>query len=207
MTELERLATTLLTQWHGEGGADGGPITVSALLDRVLPYRLARRLLGIDVSEDYEALLLRLLAEEEGLVQVLPLEAAELARSTISSKLPDLDVLQLLRSAEVTVTPATVARLEGVLQMPPTRMPEAAPAPLPAAVAPPEPLPEFLTAVPITPPAVLCWSCSEALPEGRSVNFCPFCGADQRQPACAACGGAVEHHWKHCPECGLKLGG
>ena len=249
MTELERLASTLLTQWHAEGGADGGPIGVGALLDRVLPYRQARRLLGIDISEDYEALLLRLLAEEEGLVHVVPHAAAELARATIGSKLPDLDVLEKLRSAEVTLTPAALSRLEGVLQMPPARPPEGETVPAPVAAPPidglgeesddhpiddtdiiplpvsrmvadairvaletppagppPGPPPDFLTAVQFTPPQESCWSCSEGLPEGRMVKFCPFCGADQRPPACPACGGAVERNWKHCPECGVKLG-
>ena len=232
MTELERLTSTMLTQWHAEGRADGGPIVVSDLLDRVLPYRLARRLLGIDISEDYEALLLRLLAGEEDLVSVLPRDAAELARTTIATKLPDLNVLQQLRSAEVTVTTATVARLEGVLQMPPPRHLEETPAldsdetdiiPLPvnrivadairvALEAPPAdtpagPPPEFLTKVQFTAPAASCWSCSEALPEGRSAKFCPLCGADQRQLACKSCGGLLERHWKHCPDCGVALGG
>ena len=248
MTELERLTTTVLTQWHAEGGIDGGPIAVGALLDRVLPYRQARRLLGIDISEDYEALMLRLLAEEEELVTVVPADAADMARSTLASKLPDLDVLQLLRAASITITAATVARLEGVLQMPPTRggepeqapTPDAAPAaeepieqgddgpiddldiiPLPVSrvvadairvaletprpEVPAGPPPEFLTKVAFIPPAMSCWSCAEALPEGRSARFCPFCGADQRQPACAACGGAIERHWKHCPDCGIAL--
>lgn len=256
MTELERLTSTVLTQWHADGGAEGGPIVVSALLDRVLPYRQARRLLGIDISEDYEALMLRLLAEEEGLVHVAPHDAAEMARATIKSKLPDLDVLQKLRSAEVTVTAATVARLQGVLPMPTSRVVEEVlaspplalsaeepvmplheeigagedgpiddadiiPLPVsrvvadairvaletPLAEAPVGPPPEFLTAVQFTPPAASCWSCTEPLPEGRTVKFCPFCGADQRQPACPSCGGPVERQWKHCPECGIKLGG
>ena len=244
MTDLERLATTVLTQWHADGGVDGGPIAVNTLLDRILPYRQARRLLGIDSSEDYEALMLRLLAEEDGLVTVAPPDASEMARSTLASKLPDLDVLQLLRSAELTITAATVARLEGVLQMPPARSSEPEPEPAPEAVpaldepieqvddhdiiplpvsrvvadairvaletprseAPAGPPPEFLTKVAFIPPAMSCWSCTEPLPEGRSAKFCPFCGADQRQPACPACGGAIERQWKHCPDCGITLG-
>lgn len=233
MTELERLTSTMLTQWHAEGHADGGPMVVSDLLDRVLPYRLARRLLGIDISEDYEALLLRLLAGEEDLVSVLPRDAAKLARKTMAAKLPDLEVLQQLRSAEVTVTTATMARLEGVLQMPPPRPPEepldqpatdeteiiplpvnrvvadairvaleAVPADVPAG-----PPPEFLTKVQFTAPSAACWSCNEALPEGRGAKFCPLCGADQRQLACPSCKGPLERHWKHCPDCGVTLGG
>ncbi|MEP6590877.1 MAG: zinc ribbon domain-containing protein [Gemmatimonadota bacterium] len=258
MTELERLTATLLAQWHAEGGTAGGPIPIAALLDRVLPYRRARRLLGIDVSEDYEALLLRLLAEEEGLVEVHPAEAAEQARATLATKLPDLDVLQRLRPADVTVRADTVSRLEGVLQMPPARAVDPAPVPgMSAAIANPEPrafddipaigvgedgpindadiiplpvsrtvadairvaledreertshppTPEFLTAVQFHSPSESCWGCGEALPEGRSVKFCPFCGADQRAPTCPACGSSIERQWKHCAECGIKLGG
>jgi hypothetical protein len=157
-------------------------------------------------------------------------------------------VLQQLRAAEVTISGTTVARLEGVLQMPPTRVSEPEPVapaeampvlddapgladeapvddvdiiPLPVSrvvadairvaletpdsADPPLPPPEFLTKVQFVPPAMSCWSCSEGLPEGRSVKFCPFCGADQRPPACPACDGAIERHWKHCPDCGIKL--
>ncbi len=103
MTELEQFAAALMTQWRADGGADGAPIGVGALLDKVLPYRVARRTLGIDVSEDYEALVLQLLAEDEDLVRVEPVSAADMAKATITSRLPDLDALQLLRSAQLTV--------------------------------------------------------------------------------------------------------
>jgi RNA polymerase subunit RPABC4/transcription elongation factor Spt4 len=252
MTELERFAAALLVQWRSDGGTDGEPIVVGALLDKVFPYRFARRTLGIDVSEDYEALVLRLISEEEQLVRTEPLDAAEMAKSTMTSKLPDLDVLQLLRAATISLTSRTIARLEGVLPMPPAReesrwaepaapvaappreaeaapatpqivaVPEALPAeresadviPLhPTAVPEPEaapapagPPPAFLTTVSFTPPTEeSCWSCSEGLPNDRAVKFCPFCGADQRQPACSACGTPVERRWKHCPECGGSL--
>jgi RNA polymerase subunit RPABC4/transcription elongation factor Spt4 len=252
MTDLERFAAALLTQWRAEGGGDGGPIAVSALLTKVFPYRVARRTLGIDVSEDYEALVLRLLSEEEHLVRVEPVDAADMAKATITSKLPDLDVLQLLRAATMTITPRSIARLEGVLPMPNPRdeskwaepeppapadrgaaarqdaipslqaeAPGQEPAddtkvipfraerdPGPAEPAPTGPLPAFLTTVSFSPPAEeRCWSCSEPLPTDRDVKFCPFCGADQRQPACAACGAGVERKWKHCPDCGATLHG
>ena len=252
MTELERFAAALLTQWRADGGTDGGPIAVSALLTKVFPYRVARRTLGIDVSEDYEALVLRLLSEEEALVRVEPVDAADMARATITSKLPDLDVLQLLRAATVTITSRSIARLEGVLPMPtakdeskwaeadsPVELPPDAAArlepvpslqaelpgteptndtkviplraerePDPAPAVPTGPPPAFLTTVTFSPPAEeRCWSCSEPLPPDREVKFCPFCGADQRQPTCAACGTSVERKWKHCPDCGAKLHG
>ncbi len=229
MTDLERLAAALLAQWRAEGGPVDGPIAVGSILDRTLPYRVARRLLGIDVSEDYEALLLRLVAEEEGLVRAEPSDAAEMARSTMATKLPDLDVLQLLRSATVTFHAEVVARLDGVLPLRPQAHAEAPPAPSPVApavttpvtpirvAAAPDatvvakrskarsPAPEFVTQVQFDAPTAACWSCSVTLPIGRSVKFCPFCGADQRDPTCPACGAAVERSWRHCPDCGDRL--
>jgi len=234
MTDLERLAAALLAQWRTEGGPVDGPIAVGSILDRTLPYRVARRVLGIDVSEDYEALVLRLIAEEEGLVTVEPANAAEMARGTMAAKLPDLDVLQLLRSATLTFTPEAASRLDGVLPLrpqPPTEpstwAPPTSPAasepvvetpviPIRAVVAPadhtavapsspPTPAPDFVTQVRFDPPSAGCWSCEAALPTGRTVKFCPFCGADQREPTCPACHVAVERGWRHCPDCGEKL--
>lgn len=233
MTELERLAAALLAQWRTEGGPANGPITVGSILDRTFPYRVARRVLGIDVSEDYEALMLRLVAEEEGLVTVEPADAAEMARGTMAAKLPDLDVLQLLRSATLTFTAEAAARLDGVLPLrpqtggepstwapaPPPPVSETPVTPIRAVVAPADhtavamsvpptpaaPAPEFVTQVRFESPAPGCWSCAATLPAGRSVKFCPFCGADQREPSCPACGVAVERGWRHCPDCGETL--
>lgn len=114
MTDLERFAAALLAQWRVEGGAGGGPIEVAALIDRTLPYRTARRLLGIDVSEDYEALVMRLIAGEAGLAATEPEEAGEMARTTLAEKLPDLDLLKLLRTATITVSDEVVERLADV---------------------------------------------------------------------------------------------
>ncbi len=235
MTDLERFAAALLSQWRSEGSTDAGPIGVGALLDRVLPYRMARRTLGIDVSEDYEAMVLRLVAEEAGLMHVDPPEAGEMARTTLAAKLPDLDVLKLLRSATLTLTDEAIERLDGVLPMP-TSHDESkwAPAvehaesdlppdnsdiiPLPISPALAEAVAEA-TAIPLRPPTEpppvapgappveeFCWSCADQLPGNRQVKFCPFCGADQRQPACTACAAPVERRWRHCPECGTMLG-
>lgn len=234
MTELERIAAALLVQWRSDGGAVDAPIAVSAILDHALPYRVARRVLGIDVSEDYEALLLRLLSEEEGLVVVEPADAAEMARTTMAAKLPDLDVLQLLRSATVTFTESTTERLTDVLPLRTTPAPDPSPwspvADVPAArtetpvtpiraepvapadatavappTGPPAPVPEFVTKVQFDAPTSPCWSCAVALPSGRTVKFCPYCGADQREPSCPACEAPVERDWRHCADCGERL--
>ena len=208
MSELERLAGAVLARWRADGGGDHDPIAVSALLDRVLPYRVARRMLDIDASEDYEALVLRLLAEEESLVHVTPIDAAELARATANSRLPDLAVLQLLRPASFTVAERILTELVVAPDVPQLKATTTwATADVPAAeaaLAPvPVPVPSPITAVAAA--TAHCWNCPESLPGGRSAKFCPFCGADQRQPACNACGAIAERGWKHCAECGAKL--
>jgi hypothetical protein len=237
MTDLERFAAAVLAQWRTEGSELAGPIPVGEIVDRILPYRVARRSLGIDVSEDYEALVLRLVAEEQGLARVDPPEAGEMARTTLAAKLPDLDVLKLLRSAELTLSDEAIEQLDGVLPMPtshdeskwapPVEREEGDDSPhdtsdiIPLPVSPAlaeavaaatamsdDPPPEFLTTVQFTPPVeAQCWSCAEPLPHNRQVKYCPYCGADQRQPACPECAAPVERRWKHCAECGTRLGG
>jgi hypothetical protein len=226
VTDLERFAALVLGQWQSEGGHPDGAIAIGALLDRIFPYRSARRMLAIEASEDYEALVLRLIAEEAKLVETRPPEAAEMARTTMASKIPDLDVLALLRSATITFTDDAVLRLEGVLPLTPPmpdeaeplvegkpartdnmlamrRQPETTGSPVAAPIS--RPSVEHRTGVAFIPPSSLCWQCDAPLPPGRDAKFCVECGADQRQPACSACGSGVERHWKHCPECGNRL--
>lgn len=231
MTDLERFAAILLAEWQAESGRTDAALSVGDLLDRTFPYRSARRTLQLESSEDYELCVLRLVSEEGGLVETSPAEAGEMARATLAEKIPDLDQLQLLRSALVTFSDDAVSRLDGVRPLPQAMASEAevseeastgeetpdrgvipirrhaesagsTEAPPPTRAAPSEPPPAFLTGVAFTPPDGACWQCSTPLPTGRRVNFCVDCGADQRAPQCLACGSVVERHWKHCPECG-----
>jgi hypothetical protein len=51
-------------------------------------------------------------------------------------------------------------------------------------------------------PSTACAFCDSALPRGRAVKFCPFCGADQALVPCGACGEALEADWRFCIACG-----
>lgn len=161
MTELERFAAVLLNHWQQESGQPAAPLAVGSLLDRTLPYRTARRELGIDTSEDYEVLVLRLVAGEGGLTHTEPPEAGEMARTTMAAKVPDLDVLRLLRSATVTFTDDAIAQLEGVRPLPPRPEEPVAPTRVAEAeAAPPAPTP----VIPLHRPE----SVVEAAPEPES---------------------------------------
>jgi hypothetical protein len=47
-----------------------------------------------------------------------------------------------------------------------------------------------------------CRSCSESLPTGRPITFCPHCGQNVTTLNCPACGSELELGWKFCPSCG-----
>lgn len=225
MTEIERFAALLLAEMRAEGARPEAALGVGALLDRTFPYKMARRTLQLESAEDYEAMVLRLIAEEAGIVVTEPADAAEMARTTLASRIPDLDVLRLLRSASVTFTDDAITRLDGVRILP-SKPPESATADVAFEATPEsiEPSLERERVFPIrrhtevadatrvaTPPppigAATCWSCGAPPPPGRRMNFCVACGADQRAPTCGGCGAAVERSWKHCPDCGQVLGG
>lgn len=50
--------------------------------------------------------------------------------------------------------------------------------------------------------AVHCVFCDSLLPAFRTVRFCPFCGADQSQRPCGACGEPLQAEWAFCIACG-----
>ncbi len=70
------------------------PIPINELMDAVLPYRLVRRELAVDTSEDYETLILRLCAGEGDLVQADAATQAAL-QAELAKPLPDLGLLRV----------------------------------------------------------------------------------------------------------------
>lgn len=49
-----------------------------------------------------------------------------------------------------------------------------------------------------------CAFCRTVLPTGRTVRFCPFCGADQTLKPCSTCREPLEPSWKFCIACGTR---
>ena len=225
MTELERLVRRLVSVLESRD-PDGlhRPIAVAELRESVVPYRVHRAALGISSAEDYELLVLRLVAEEGEFVRTNPPAAAARAREEVASTNPNLDLVDQLADATIQIGGAGLAKIamlaEDVVVVPPDppAAPEPPPPPPPPPPQPPPPppplppapeVPEFeaLEPVPDAPAAVApgtatCRHCAAVLPTGRIVTFCPYCGVRLGARACAGCGAELEAEWRHCISCG-----
>ena len=92
-----------------------GPVEVSELYQRLIPYRTHRTHLGLDTHEDYEMVVLRLLAGERGYALVEPAEArAALAREVAAAN-PNTGYFKRYGSAKVTFDPGHVRAALGGL--------------------------------------------------------------------------------------------
>jgi len=199
------------------------PLQVAEILSDVLPYRANRRALGIESAEDYEALLLRLCAGDGGLARTDPPEIQARFRSELATPNPDLSLLRTHGDAFVSLAGPAVARALATdphaPYAPATSVPEGtlglswehAADDAPAADATEElALDEVRgdTEPDRTPgPAgEMCLYCGGPLPAGRQVNFCPHCGQDQTTLRCPACQTELEFGWRHCVNCGARIG-
>jgi predicted RNA-binding Zn-ribbon protein involved in translation (DUF1610 family) len=56
-------------------------------------------------------------------------------------------------------------------------------------------------------PMAACLWCSEPLPRRKTLNYCPFCGANMRTLPCPNCGEEMEVEWRFCVACRTDVGG
>ena len=50
-----------------------------------------------------------------------------------------------------------------------------------------------------------CRYCTQPLPAGRAVTFCPYCGLDVTRVRCPACSTELETAWRFCVTCGRTM--
>lgn len=198
------------------------PVSVAAIYEELIPYRVVRTPLGFAMNADYEHALARLLAGAGDLVRLEPESAAAELREELSSPNPDVSLVRRFGACEVWVA----APADGPGQTPVARRTEAA-----------APGTETVTATaasgprktqqdrkvetaPVHPPIasdagpaqrreadLRCEFCFGTLPAGRPVRFCPHCGADLTRRPCVACGYALEREWRYCVACGAQQPG
>jgi len=193
------------------------PVSIGELRRELVPYRINRTILGLSSSEDYDLLVLRLLAEEDGYVRAYPPDAAEKARAAVAHPNPDLSLVDALADATVQIGAAALTRVRG--GEPELVTPEVQPSEqadgsvaavdaMPANQSTPPPAastPAVTENPPATPTPVLCPACHAALPTHRPVAFCPFCGFRVQPLTCSHCGTELEAEWRHCITCGRSV--
>lgn len=202
------------------------PFDVTALQQTILPYRLHRRELGLETNEDYEIALTELLSGARDYLIVDDRMSGAL-KHELAAVNPDPSAFKQFGAATVALSPNALRSLEAGPDDPSTPLrspivPELPTQPIPVQPRPvqaPAPKAEAPTAAPaprasrpstapsgaraITPQAgERCRSCSEVLPPGRPITFCPHCGQNVTTLNCPACGSELEVGWKFCPVCG-----
>ena len=188
MTDLERFFDRLVRNLVATDAARlRRPVPILEIKTALLPYRSNRRALGLETNDEYEELLIRLVAEEGGLVTTNPPDVAEWCQRQMASLSPDLSGIPGQTSATVTVRPDAVARVLGAVSA------EAIAKNIDASAG---------TAVPVAPEK--CIHCDAKLPGSRAVNFCPSCGRSVTMIPCDNCGADMEPGWRFCVNCGQE---
>jgi len=159
------------------------PIPVVDIKNVILPYRTNRRALGLEASEEYEELLVRLVSMEGGLVTTTPQDVAEWCARQMSSLTPDLSGIPGQNAASITVNPEALTRIFGARA-------------------------ESLATSETSGPAIgpeKCPHCDTKLPTNRAVNFCPSCGRSVTLIPCDGCGADLDPGWRYCANCGQEV--
>ena len=87
------------------------PLTVGELRSTIMPYRGNRSAVGVASAEDYDSILLRIVAEEGGFVRTLPPESAHRCRAELEGSHPDLGLLDALATTTIQIGAPALARI------------------------------------------------------------------------------------------------
>jgi hypothetical protein len=206
VTDLERLFRRLVRNLADtEPARLHQPVPLTDVYQSIVPYRSNRRALGLESSEDYELVLLRLAAGEGGLVRTEPEEARKQLAAEAASSNPDLGLLRRMDHVFLTIRSEPLAYALGpepdTTESPPAGRPPVPPLPdFPEA----DELPDIEAAAP-DEAVPQCLYCGGTLPSHRTVTFCPHCGQRQGPATCPSCQSEVEPGWRHCVNCGTAL--
>ena len=113
MDELTRFARRLVEQLTASKEGVNRAVPIGQLREKILPYRTHRRALMLESVEDYETVLLRLVAGERGFVRTLPPAAAKRCQDELAGANPDLGVLDELADSTIQITSLAAAQIVG----------------------------------------------------------------------------------------------
>ena len=210
MSDLHRLFSLIVTNIAAiDASRLYSPMTIGDLMRQIAPYRSSRRHLDVVTSEEYELLILRLAAGEEGLARLEPPETLARFRKELAGLHPDLHILGFDEAATLTLSRDAVAHVLGGHTergyAPPAEREGSGPAPVSEPHAPIEEVEILEWEAPGEVHTDRCGFCGGTLPVGRAVNFCPHCGQSLRALHCPQCNEEIELGWRHCVACGAAL--
>lgn len=202
-----------------------GPVEIAELYQRLIPYRTHRTHLGLDTHEDYEMVVLRLLAGERGYALVDPAEVREAMAREAAAVNPDTGFFKHYGNAKVTFDPGHVRAALGGLPVADEPATEPGPEPQPplevdavggsagadsleadaGADGMPFALEEDAPSISPRIGSAPCSFCGGELPIGRAVIFCPHCGQNVGVVHCPACGTELDFGWRYCITCGRQM--
>jgi hypothetical protein len=193
------------------------PFEVGELYQTILPYRLHRRDLGLETNQDYELVLLDLLAGPRGYL-VVDDRMRDVLSAQLASPNPDPAVIREFASSHVALAPEWLNLLDAESRTSGTQGAVGGGSPSP--LSSPRPTGSFAIGPTATAGATSdagprraprpitvaagdhCGFCKGELPPGRQIQFCPHCGQDLTMVHCPACGSELERGWKYCVTCG-----
>ena len=205
-----------------------GQFTVAEIYQNLVPYGVHRDRIGVEINGDYEDALLRLLAGEGGYLILDSETALRDLREELESPNPNTGMYREYAAVDVRLNAARldshmdpssdmgVADLsshesEGVIDigiLTPSED-EAAGEALESESRSDlgrEPTPESVSQSDGEPLAACRW-CRAELPQGGTLNFCPFCGTDVNIVPCGECGEESQPEWRFCAACGAEAQG
>lgn len=141
MDELTRFARRLVEQLTASKEGVNRAVPVGQIREKILPYRTHRRALMLESVEDYETVLLRLVAGERGFVRTLPPAAAKRCQDELAGANPDLGVLDELADSTIQITSLAAAQIvgdDGEVTLSEAKGPVSPEAPAPSAAARPQ---------------------------------------------------------------------
>jgi hypothetical protein len=141
MDELTRFARRLVEQLTASKEGVNRAVPIGQIREKILPYRTHRRALMLESVEDYETVLLRLVAGERGFVRTLPLAAAKRCQDELAGANPDLGVLDELADSTIQITSLAAAQIvgdDGEVTLSEAKGPVPPEAPAPSAAARPQ---------------------------------------------------------------------
>jgi hypothetical protein len=213
------------------------PIPVADIHERLVPYRTHRVALGFDSREDYEMMVLRLLAGDGGYALLFPEDVRDSMAREAASNNPDTGLFKQFPDATVLLEPEKIGNRESgignrgkaekkpkedeprpIMQptLPVADFPDSRPADpveeLPFSLEEEDAGEPVLPQSPSRPREVAsisapCSYCGANLPVGRTVLFCPHCGQNVGVVHCPTCGSELDVGWQFCIACGQKVTG